>query len=210
VMKKAKRCNKPRGFMALEMAALCAVMLPLGLLSLSLYGLTHDENLLQNIPESLTRETAGRFMNWRSDGELGVFDLNLTRARTAIERLRDSAISELSQGAFEIKDLSAKACYWFHAVDTESGGIESAAILSDCVEAGPLSAGLVLDGPKDRLLLAGVARPAFSSGEMSGFLPRLVLLGVAVGARHTGLIESFRVGVVQHGVVWVPREDVQL
>ena len=210
MMSKAKRSTNPRGFMALEMAALCAVMLPIGLLCFSLYGLTHDENLLQNIPESLTRETPGRIMNWRSDGDRGVFDLNITQARTAIEGLRDNAINELSQGAFEIKDLSAKACYWFHAVDVESGVVDSAALLSECVDMGPLRTVLSLDGPKERRLLAGAARPVFLSGEVSGFLPRLVLLGVAVAGRHTGLIESFRVGVVQHGTVWVPREDVKL
>lgn len=210
MIEKLEMSRKPRGFMALEMATLCAVMLPIGLLGFSLYGLTHDENLLQNIPESLTRETPGRIMNWRSDGDRGVFDLDITRARTAIESLRDNAINELSQGAFEIKDLSAKACYWFHAVDIESGAVDRAAILSECVEAGPLRTELSLDSPKERVLLGGAARPVFLSGEMSGFLPRLVLLGVAVAGRHTGLVESFRAGIVQHGVVWIPREDVKL
>jgi hypothetical protein len=149
-------------------------------------------------------------MNWRSDGVGGVFDLDLTQAGIAIEGLRDSAINELSRGAFEIKDLSAKACYWFYPVDAESGRIGNTAIMSECVDTGPLASVISLDRPKEWILSAGAARPVFTAGDVSSFLPRLVLFGVAVGARHTGLIESFRVGVVQHGVVWVPREDVKL
>lgn len=202
--------GKPSGFVALETAALCAVMLPIGLLAVSLYGMTHDENLIQNIPESLTRETPGRMMNWLSDGDRGVFELDISQARAAIERLRDNAINELSQGAFEIEDLSAKACYWFYPVDAESGRIGNAAIRSECIDTGPLASVISLDRPKERILSAGAARPVFTAGDVSGFLPRVVLFGVAVGARHTGLIESFRVGVIQHGVVWIPREDVKL
>jgi hypothetical protein len=209
-MKSSSCSKKLAGFVALETAALCAVMLPIGLLAVSLYGMTHDENLIQNIPESLTRETIGRLMNWRSDGVGGVFDLDLTQARIAIEGLRDNAINELSQGAFEIEDLSAKACYWFYPVDAESGRIGNAAIRSECIDTGPLASVISLDRPKERSLFAGAARPVFSAGEVSGFMPRLALLGIAVAGRHSGLLKSFRVGVVQHGVVWVPREDVKL
>jgi hypothetical protein len=209
-MKSSSCSKKLAGFVALETAALCAVMLPIGLLAVSLYGMTHDENLIQNIPESLTRETPGRMMNWLSDGDLGVFELDISQARAAIERLRNSAINELSQGAFEIKDLSAKACYWFYPVDAESGRIGNAAIMSECVDTGPLATVLSLERPKERCLFADAARPVFSAGEVSGFLPRLALLGIAVAGRHSGLLESFRVGVVQHGVVWIPREDVKL
>lgn len=204
------RDKRPSGFMALEMAALCALFLPVAILGVSLYGLSHDENLVQNIPESLMRETPGRIVTWRSDGALGSFELDQARARGLIQALAESALAELIQGTIKLNDISASACYWLYNVDEDSGSIDPEELVSECVALGPIASDLSLDTARINLLRTRGARPAFSAGEPSGFMSQLMLIGVAVGGRYTPLLEPSKREVLRHGAVWIPREDVKL
>ncbi len=198
------------GFVALESAIWCLMLLPLGLLGVSMFALAHDENLVQRLPESLMRETKGRVITWRSDGESGFFEVNQGRLTAIVLGLRDRALLALQQQAFKLDDISARACYWVYGVDAVSGAVDSAALISDCRSQGELSAGLQLETPRINRIQSGIAKPIVIDGEVGEFISRVVLIGVAVGGRYQGLAEYLRGDVVQHGAVWVPRQDLVL
>lgn len=198
------------GFVAMEAAVWCLLCLPLGLLGVSMYALAHDENVVQMVPESLMRETSGRVMTWRSDGDQGFFDVDQGRLVRIVEGLRDRGAVALQQASFKLGDISVRACYWVYDVDAGTGAVVDAPVLSDCRSQGPLGEELSLDIPRGNRIRRGVGKPIVSGGAVVEFVPRVVLVGVAVGGRYQGLAEYLRDETVQHGAVWVPREDVVL
>lgn len=202
--------RRQRGFVALETAAWCLVCLPLGLLAVAMYALAHDENVVQMLPESLMRETSGRVMTWRPDGDRGFFDVDQGRLDDIITGLSERAAVSLQQAAFKLDDISARACYWVYDVDATTGAVLDAPLLSDCRSRGLLGAVLQLENPRLQRLRSGVAKPIVADGVVVEFVSRVVLVGVAIGGRYQGLAEYMRDEVVQHGAVWVPREDVVL
>ncbi len=206
MMMRKRQC----GFVALETAAWCLMLLPLGLLGISMYALAHDENIVQMLPESLMRETVGRVMTWRSDGDRGVYEVNQARLVTIIEGLRDRAVTGLQQASFKLGDISSRACYWVYDVDPDTGVVENNPIMSDCRSKGAIGASLALDTPRINRIRRGVAKPIVLGGEVAEFVSQVVLVGVAIGGRYQGLAEYLRDEMVQHGAVWVPREDVVL
>jgi hypothetical protein len=204
------RSVRQAGFVAMEAAVWCLLCLPLGLLGISMYALAHDQNIVQMLPESLMRETSGRVMTWRSDGVQGFFDVDQGRLVRIVEDLRDRGAAALQQTSFKLADISARACYWVYDVDPDTGVVGGAPLLSDCRGRGVLGEALSLDAARTNRIQRGVAKPIVSGGEVVEFVSRVVLVGVAVGGRYEGLAEYLRDETVQHGAVWVPREDVVL
>ncbi len=201
---------RERGVVALESAIWCVMLLPLGLLGVAMFALAHDGNLVQSVPESLMRETNGRIVTWRSDGDSGFFEVNQGRLSAIIDSLRDRALAAMQQESYKLADISVRACYWVYGVDAVSGALDSAALMSDCRSQGALGAGLQLETPRMNRIRSGIAKPIVVDGALSEFVSRVVLVGVAVGGRYQGLAEYLSGEVVQHGAVWVPRQDVVL
>ncbi len=202
--------RQQRGLVAIEAAVWCLMLLPLGLLGVAMYAIAHDENVVQMLPESLMRETAGRVVTWRSDGDRGVYEVNKPRLVAIIEGLRDRGVTALHQGSFKLGDLSSRACYWVYDVDPSSGAIGDEPVMNDCRSRGAIGAELALDTPRLNRIRRGVAMPIMSGGVVAEFVSQVVLVGVAVGGRYQGLAEYLRDATVQHGAVWVPREEVVL
>jgi len=198
------------GFVAMEAAVWCLMLLPIGLFAVSMYALGHDENVVQILPESLMRESGGRVMTWRSNADQGFFDVNQGRLTSMIEDLRARGAAQLQQTSFKLGDISALACYWVYDVDPATGVVGSAPVAGDCRSSGPLGATLSLDVARGKRLQSGVSRPIVSGGDVVEFVSQVALVGVSVGGRYQGLAEYFREQIVQHGAVWVPREDVTL
>ena len=202
--------REQRGFVAMEAAVWCLMLLPLGLFGIAMYALAHDENIVQMLPESLMRETSGRVMTWRSDGDRGVYQVNQARLVTIIEGLRDRGVTALQQASFKLGDISSRACYWVYDVDPDTGAVDNNPVMSDCRTRGAVGTVLALDIPRMNRIRRGIAKPIVSGGEVAEFVSQVVLVGVAVGGRYQGLAEYLRDEMVQHGAVWVPREDVVL
>lgn len=199
-----------RGLVVMEASVWCALLLPLGLIGVSLCALFYDTNTIQALPESFMRETKGRVMTWRSDGEHGFFQADQQRLVAVIEDLSERAASTLLQSSFKLRDISALACFWVYDVDAQTGEVAETPQSSECRTSGPLGTQLSLEVFHRNLILRGVARPLEAGAEVLEFVPRVVLIGVAVGARYQGLAEYFREQLVQHGAVWIPRGDVTL
>jgi hypothetical protein len=194
----------------MEAAVWCLLFIPCGLIGVALYALAHDQNIVQMLPESLMRETSGRVMTWRSDGDQGFFDVNQGRLDALIEGLSDRGVTGLQRASFKLGSLSSRACYWVYEVDSNSGAVVDIPVASDCRSRGTDGASLSLEIPRVNRLTRGVAKPIVSGGGVVEFVSRVVLVGVAVGGRFQGLSEYFRDELVEHGAVWVPREDVAL
>jgi len=202
--------GEQRGFVAFEAAVLCLVLLPLGLFGIAMYALAHDENIVQMLPESLMRETSGRVITWRSDGAQGVYEVNQVRLKTIIEGLRDRGLTALQHASFKLGALSAKACYWVYDVEPHSGVVGDYPVMSECRTQGALGVELSLEAPRINRIRRGVAKPIILGGQVVEFVSQVVLVGVALGGRYQGLAEYLRNATIQHGAVWVPREDVVL
>ena len=102
----------------MEAAVWCLLFIPCGLIGVALYALAHDQNIVQMLPESLMRETSGRVMTWRSDGDQGFFDVNQGRLDALIEGLSDRGVTGLQRASFKLGSLSSRACYWVYEVDS--------------------------------------------------------------------------------------------
>jgi hypothetical protein len=147
-------------------------------------------------------------------GLLGVSMYALAHDENAVqmlpESLRDRGAVALQQTSFKLGDISAQACYWVYDVDAGTGAVVDAPVSSDCRSRGAIGATLSLETPRINRIRRGVGKPIVLGGEVVEFVPRVVLVGVAVGGRYQGLAEYLRDETVQHGAVWVPREDVVL
>ena len=171
------------GFVAMEAAVWCVLCLPLGLLGISMYALAHDENIVQVLPESLMRETSGQVMTWRSDGDQGFFDVDQGRLVSIIEGLRDRGVASLQQASFKLGDISARACYWVHDVDPDTGAVSGTPSVSECRSQGVIGDTLALEVPRINRMRRGIAKPIISGGGVAGFVSRVALVGVAVGTQ---------------------------
>lgn len=194
----------------MEAAVWCVLCLPLLLLGVSMYALAHDGNIVQVLPESLGRETPGGIITWRSDGDQGFFDVDEGRLESIVEGLGDRAFVALQQSALKLEDISARSCYWVYEVDPNTGVVTDVPIMSDCRSQGVLGDTLDLEVSRLSRFRKGISKPIVTEGVVAGFVSRVVLIGIAVGGRYQGLAEYLRDEVVQHGAVWVPREDVRL
>jgi hypothetical protein len=200
-----------RGLACLEAAVWCMVLLPVVFLGFALYGYTYDMNVVQMIPESIMREASGRLITWSPNQTGAGFVVDIDRLNRTINQLADRAIEEVGRQTDRIAQGSARACYWVVNVSPSNGRISPMPIASNCTNRGTFAGNLNLERLRIRRMRQGIAKPVLTTtGAVQGFVPRAVLLGVAVGGQFTGLAETFRLQNVQHGTVWVPREDVYL
>jgi len=202
--------GRQSGFAAIEAAVWCLMLLPLGLFGVSMYALAYDENIVQMLPESLMRETVGRVITWRSNGDQGVYEVNQARLVKIIEGLGDRGVAALQQASFKLGDLSSRACYWVYDVEPNTGTVSDFPVMSECYIRGALGAQLSLEAVRINRIRRGVAKPITLGNQVVEFVSKVVLVGVALGGRYQGLAEYLRDETVQHGAVWVPREDVVL
>ncbi len=200
-----------RGLACLEAAVWCMVLLPVVFLGFALYGYTYDLNVVQMIPESIMREASGRLITWTPNEPGAGFVVDTDRLNRTINQLADRAIAEVGRQTDRIEQGSARACYWVLNVGASDGRISPVPLASNCANRGVWAGNLNLERLRMRRMRQGIAKPVLTStGAIQGYVPRAVLLGVAVGGQFTGLAETFRLQNVQHGTVWVPREDVYL
>ncbi len=202
--------SRQRGFAALELAAWMAVLLPLALTFVALFGLVGDQQVVRLIPESLMREAIGRTLVWESNGINGDLRTEEDRLERMIGTLSLRGIAQLQDESLRVLDVSSRACYWVYNVDEVTGDVGNL-VSQSCVAQGLRGNILDIDQALNRRLADGVARPiTVSVGAGGGFFPRATLVGVAVGGRFEGLGELFREDTVEHAAVWVPREEVVL
>jgi hypothetical protein len=200
-----------RGLASLEMAVWCVVLLPIVFLGFALYGFSHDMNVVQMVPESIMREATGKLITWRPDGAQGFFEVDQPRLERTITHLADRALAEIQRETEKVVNQSARACYWVLQVNTTTGQVSSLPVMSGCVDRGTPGAQFNLERLRQQRMRQGIAKPVLTeTGETQGFIPQAVLLGVAVGGQFTGLGEALNLRDIQHGTVWVPREDVYL
>lgn len=200
-----------RGLACLEAAVWFMVLLPVVFLGFALYGYTYDMNVVQMIPESIMREASGRLITWSPNQAGAGFVVDIDRLNRTINQLADRALEEVGRQTDRIEQGSARACYWVINVSPSNGRISPVPVASNCANRGTLAGNLNLERLRVRRMRQGIGKPVLTTtGAIQGFVPRAVLLGVAVGGQFTGLAEAFRLQNIQHGTVWVPREDVYL
>ena len=200
-----------RGLATLEAAVWSAVLLPVVFMGIALYGFAHDHNIVQMIPESFMREASGKFIRWHPDGAQGYFDVDTLRLDRTITTLADRAFGEIQNSGLKVMNSSARACYWVYTVDSVTGQVALNPFSTRCQARGTFGGRLNLRTARDGKLAMGVAKQMRStSAQAPQFVPLVVVLGVAVGGRFSGLERVLRFRILQHGAAWVPREDVYL
>lgn len=197
-----------KGFAAMEAAVWSTVLLPVALFAASLYALSHDQNVVQIIPETLQRETIGEVLTWVSDGSVGTFSVDYTRLEEAINKLADRGLAEIGRNSFKLGELSARACFWVYQVDSSSGGVGDLES-TRCVDRGSLGSSLSLESSFRSRISMGISMPTQVPGG-EDFLDRVVLLGVGVGGLFDGITLLTESQFVGHSAVWVPRKEVFL
>jgi len=199
------------GFALLEAALWCVLLIPLALSGMALVAIGHDQNQVQMIPESLMRETGGRVITWRSDAQDGFFEVDRERLALVVERLANQAYQQVEGQTHKLRKSSARACFWVYDVDPLSGELDNEVRMLECHGIGPKSDQLDLTYALHQRLrahVAGIIRSA--DGDIDGYMPCAVLIGVSVGGEFEGLGEYLQSKSVQHAAVWVPREDIVL
>jgi hypothetical protein len=198
------------GIAFIEGAAILVVTLPLLLLAFAYIGMAYDQGVTRLIPQSLMREISVGVQRWRSDGKIGVFEAELDTLEELVRSLQDRARSELVNGSLKLAQVSAKACYWVFNVNPDSGDVVGGARASGCSANGAISDTLRLDDALNQTLRRGVSEPITIGGNTVEFVSQVVLVGVAVGGRFSGLAEYLTDETVEASAVWLPRQDLKL
>lgn len=200
------RCD---GFALLELAVWFVPLLPLAMWSASLLSQIHDDAVAKMLPANLIRETRGPMLLWRSDGATGVLEADVSRMRSAVEDLAARGESELSEGAWKLKNISAMACSWVVSIDVVSGDsieIERAT----CATRGALAARLDLNVVVRSWIRQPIGAPLGIPGLDWSFADRRVLVGIAVVGEVAGLIPDSGQQLVSAYAVGAIREEVSL
>jgi hypothetical protein len=181
----SEQSGAERGVGLFEAAAWIVALVPVALMGVSLAAVVHDRNHLSGIPAAVLRESLRNGLRWLPDGRGGHFAADVAELRAQVSGISQRAVAEAEQGLLKADSVSAKACFWIFSVNTSNGRLESP-IWSECDARGPLSGELSLlnELARECELAQGI-----SVGESEGFVDRVVITGVVVGAEARDVLD---------------------
>ncbi len=197
------------GFAVLELAAWCAVLLPVTVLGFSYGTFFHNDSAIRRIPTTALRETVGRVSQWASDGDAGHMVADIGRLREVISAVATRAARESVGMTYGLNSASATACFWVLNVDPLSGSVVSDQT-RECVEVGPLSLRASLEARQRETRTGRIGVPLGVTGALESYAHQVILIGVEVGGLFQGISEWSDGLTIQHGKVKRLREEVEL
>ena len=197
------------GFAAFEGAVWLMVLFPALLVSGSLLGTIHDQNILQSLPETVLRETYTEGVRW-SPGRAGnVYEVPRAEMRKVVASVSQAAMREAEASVFKVKNVSTRACYWIFSVNPSNGRLNTP-ISTECDSQGVLGGSLSLQRYLDREKVVGRGVDISDSPEQASFAERVALVGLVVGGEFPTIAPGSPLQRMEFGAVIVARQEITL
>ncbi len=201
--------RRGNGFAVLELAAWCAVLLPVTVLGFSYGTFFHNDSVMRRIPATVLRETVGRVSQWSPDGDAGHMVADVARLRDMIADVASRAARESVGMTYALTNASATACFWVLNIDPLSGAVVSDQA-KECVEVGPLSLRASLEARQRETRTGRIGVPLGGVGGLESYAHQIILIGVEVAGLFQGISEWSEDLAIHHGKVKRLREEVAL
>lgn len=197
------------GFAAFEGAIWLMALFPVLLVSGSLLGTIHDQNILQSLPETVLRETYTDGVRWSPDRSGDAYGMPREQMRKVAALVSQAAMREAEQSVFKVKNVSTRACYWIFSVNPSNGRLNTP-ISTECDSQGPLGGSLSLQRYLDREKVVGRGVDISDSPEQSRFAERVALVGLVVGGEFPTITPGSPLQRMEFGAVIVARQEITL
>jgi len=191
----------------LEAAVWLVIGLPVVLLSVLITGTVYDQNILRTIPVDTLRSVTVNPLLLRAGSAGFNFEIDEPALRALLPKLLQSATTRVVNQSMNIDRVSARACFWLYAVDTQSGFV-LAPLREVCNAVGSSGAGLSFAEEIRSRTSEQIGVPLYGDG--GGFIDKVVLIGVKVAGEENdfGLPNTY--STIEFGSVQVPRQEVTL
>jgi hypothetical protein len=203
------RRSVARGIVAFESVMWLTAILPLIVLGCVVAATVHDQNALRWIPESVLE--GQRVHGIRMEGGLSGVEwaVNSDGLFENLPNVLDEAIQRARATLLNVSGASAHACVSVLIVDEGSGRVVSEE-QRRCDSRGPLAGVLDMDRYLNRYLGRPVGIPLQTGSATSGFIGRLVVVGLSVGAEMGEVSRLLGKKYVEYGATAIPRQEVVL
>lgn len=198
-----------RGTAIMEGALWIAILLPIGLVCVSVGAVVHDQAVLRVAPEAALREVSGGTLRWTPDGFGGRYEADVVTLRAAIGKVSENALLEAQKAAFKAQNLSTKACFWIFSVQSSNGNLQSP-IHSECDARGPLSTQVSVEDYMNKEKPKRLGIPRSMGGEGTGYVDRVVVMGVAIIGELPDLLDPSTNHQISYGAISFPRQEISL
>lgn len=203
------RTSHEKGIALFEGALWLAVLLPLSLVLALTAAVVHDQAALRVVPEATLREAPGGTLRWIADGFGGRYEADLSELRSAVSRASEQGLLEAQKTAFKAQNISTKACFWIFSVNPSNGKLQSP-IQSGCDARGPLAREVSVDPYMREALPRRLGLPRGGVGEGTGYVERVVLMGVAIVGELPDLLNPTTIHRISYGAISFPRQEISL
>jgi hypothetical protein len=193
----------------IEMAAWLVVVLPLMLTSVSLAVSMHDQSVLRSIPEAVIHENGVEGIVWQGGLTEGEWMINRKELAAVVSTMADTAMERGRGHILRATKVSVKVCALVLLVDSDSGQVRSE-LERSCETRGPLGAELGQAGESISVVGQKIGIPLGVSSATSGYIDRIVVLGLSVGAEAADLTIPSTKRRLEFGAMSVPQREVAL
>lgn len=204
-----RRFVREGGFAALEGAIWLMALLPAVLVSGSLLGTVHDQNVLQNIPDAVLRETYTDGVRWTTGRGGDSYEVSRDYMRRVAASVSQAAMREAERSVFKVGNISAQACFWIFSVNPSNGRL-NLPISTECEFQGPIGRSLSLQRYLDRERVVGRGVDVSDSPDAPRFAERVALVGLVVGGEFARIGLEAPLQRMEFGAVIVARQEITL
>ncbi len=206
----SERFHNKRGQKALavlEAAVWLVVGLPVALLSVLITGLVYDQNILRTVPVDTLRSVTLNPLLLRAGSAEFEFEVDEPALRVLLPQLLKTATTRALTQSMNIRRVSARACFWSYAVNTQSGFVRGQ-LREVCSSIGGSGAGLSFAEEIRSKTAEQIGSPLYGSG--GGFIDKVVLIGVKIAGEVNDFGLASAYSAIEFGAVQVPRQEVTL